>query len=166
MHMRWQLEFVFALRDFRKKLIESLHIGQWAMGNGRQKSLPIAHCLLPRSTKLAFFGQWAMGCGWLHAHKFASYRILPCATWAMGNEHFFPAHCNCPLLSVAQWLHSWAMGIGRYATCIAHLRCLGDDLGDFRRPNGQWATRAPQNVCWNHSLCSLIFSPVQSSKNL
>ena len=116
-----------------------LHIGQWAMGNGRQKSLPIAHCLLPRSTKLAFFGQWAMGCGWLHAHKFASYRILPCATWAMGNEHFFPAHCNCPLLSVAQWLHSWAMGIGRYATCVAHLVAWAAIWGIFaaQMGNGQ-----------------------------
>ena len=125
--------------------LESLHIGQWAMGNGRQNlcPLPIAYCPVAPSLHFSGNGQWAVG-GCMHTNlpPIAHCPVLPSACihgqWAMSD--FFPPIAHCSALPSGCIRGQWALG--GMPTCVAHLRCLGGDLGDFGRPNGQWATRA------------------------
>ena len=114
--------------------MESWHIGNINI-NGQWAAKIVALCLLPRTTKLAFFRQWAVGgCVHINSIFFYSYRPLPrcCPVVAfMGNGRFF-FH---PALLSGCICGQWAMG-----GCQPLLP--GQRFGGFASPKWQWATRA------------------------
>ena len=90
--------------------IESLHIGQWAMGGKNRCPLPIAYCPVAPSLHFSGNGQWAVG-GCMHTNlpPIAFCRVLH-GQWAM--SIFFPpiAIAHCSALPSGCIRGQWALG--------------------------------------------------------